>query len=85
MLPVKKNFPKRWNGIKCNVCGFDDTDSHTFSCPGYIDLNPDGLCIDVFWDEHFLKDMTLLSHAASVVIKMIDRMEQIQKLHVYSC
>ena len=35
MLPVKKNFPNRWDGVKCNVCGFDDTDRHTFSCPGY--------------------------------------------------
>ena len=80
MLPVKKNFPNRWNGTECNVCGFEDTDSHTFSCPGYVDINTMCISIDVFWDTEYLHNMDLLSEAASILVKMIERMEMIQKL-----
>ena len=38
MWPTKSNFPGRWSGTCCNVCGFEDTDEHVFSCAGYIDL-----------------------------------------------
>ena len=80
MLPAKTNFPGRWKGDKCNVCGFQDTDTHMFTCPGYADLNPECINIEVFWDEQYLNDMNLLSPAAKMLIKMVDRMEEIQKL-----
>ena len=80
MLPVKMNFPGRWKGEECNICGFKDTDTHIFTCPGYVDLNPDGICLQVFWDVKYLSDMIVLSHAAKTLIKLIDRMEKIQNL-----
>ena len=80
MLPVKMNFPGRWKGEECNICGFKDTDTHIFTCPGYVDLNPDGICLQVFWDVKYLSDMIVLSHAAKTLIKLIDRMERIQNL-----
>ena len=80
MIPTKMNFPGRWNGVECNVCGFQDTDVHIFTCPGYTDLNPDNISLDVFWDEMYLEDMKLLSDAAKVVIKIITRAEEIQNM-----
>ena len=38
MLLTKKNYPGRWEGKECNVCGQTDTDIHLFSCPGYEDI-----------------------------------------------
>ena len=62
------------------MCGFQDTDVHIFTCPGYTDLNPDNISLDVFWDEMYLEDMKLLSDAAKVVIKIITRAEEIQNM-----
>ena len=78
MLPVKMNFPGRWKGVNCNICGFADTDGHIFTCPGYEDLNPDGINLEVFLDDQYLNDMNLLSPAAKTLIKMVERMEEIQ-------
>ena len=33
MLPTKSNFPGRWQGQHCNICGFLDLDEHIFTCP----------------------------------------------------
>ena len=80
MLPCKANFPGRWKGSNCNVCGFEDTDIHVFSCPGYVDLNPIGVSLDLFWNTEALNDMKVLSPAAKVMSEIITRMEEIQNL-----
>ena len=38
MWPTKENFPGRWSGVSCNICGMKDTDKHVFTCPGYSDI-----------------------------------------------
>ena len=48
----------------CNLCGFEDSDVHLFTCPGYADLNPDGVRLDMFWSDDILSDMSILSAAA---------------------
>ena len=48
MLLTKDNFPGRWAGVNCNVCGRLDTDPHLFSCPGYSDLINDNMSYDMF-------------------------------------
>ena len=80
MLPCKANFPGRWKGSNCNVCGFEDTDIHVFSCPGYVDLNPIGVSLDLFWNTEALNDMKVLSPAAKVMSEIITRMEEIHNL-----
>ena len=56
MLPTKSNFPGRWNGICCNICGFEDTDAFVFTCPGYVELNINGISIDLFWNAEAIED-----------------------------
>ena len=80
MLPTKSNFPGRWKGNLCNLCGFEDSDVHLFTCPGYADLNPDGVALDMFWDEEILNDMRILSAAARCLCKIIERLEDVQML-----
>ena len=80
MLPTKSNFPGRWKGSACNVCGFDDTDAHIFTCPGYADLNPQGISLDLFWNVESLENIELLIPAAKMMNKMITRMEEVQDL-----
>ena len=80
MLPTKSNFPGRWEGSACNVCGFQDTDIHVFTCPGYKDLNPDGISLDLFWDAEALNDMKVMSPAAKIMNEIITRMEDIQNI-----
>ena len=80
MLPTKSNFPGRWKGDKCNLCGFIDSDVHLFTCPGYADLNPHGVRLDMFWSEEILDDMSILSPAASCLCTIIERLEEVQLL-----
>ena len=80
MWPTKENFPGRWKGVACNVCGMKDTDKHIFSCPGYSDLINGKFKFDVFWDEKVLGDMLKLQDIARTVLIVIERMENIQKL-----
>ena len=80
MLPTKSNFPGRWKGTCCNICGFEDTDTHVFTCPGYTDLNSNGISIDFFWNVEAIKDMEVLTPAAKILNKMISRMEEIQNV-----
>ena len=51
----------------------------TFSCPGYVDINTMCIGINVFWDTECLHNMDL-SEAASILVKMIEEIEMIQKL-----
>ena len=80
MIPSKANFPGRWKGQTCNVCGFLDTDEHVFSCPGYRDLITDDISLELFWDEETLNDIETLSIAAKIMYKIIERMECIQEM-----
>ena len=80
MLPTKSNFPGRWKGTSCNICGFEDTDVHVFNCPGYTDLNTTGISIDLFWNAEAIENMEVLAPAANIVNRMIARMEEIQNV-----
>ena len=78
MLPTKCNFPGRWAGTSCNVCGFEDTDAHLFGCPGYQDIITDEVWYDMFWEESVLKDTNQLKQASSILLSVIDRIELLQ-------
>ena len=80
MWPTKENFPGRWSGVSCNICGLKDTDKHIFKCPGYCDLIKGQFDHDVFWDENALNDTPRLKGIAEVVLGLIERMENIQNL-----
>ena len=81
MLPTKVNFPGRWEGQLCNVCGFIDVDEHIFNCPGYKDLITDqGMSLEMFWDNEALNDIEALRKVASVMKSVIERMEYIQDM-----
>ena len=80
MWPTKENFPGRWCGIVCNVCGMRDTDQHIFTCPGYSDIIRGKFSLDVFWDKNVLDDTMKLQDIAKTVMLLIERMENIQKL-----
>ena len=70
MLPTKANFPGRWEGQQCNICGFLDVDEHIFNWPGYKDLINDDMSLEMFWDDNMLKYMEKLSCAAKTM-KMV--------------
>ena len=81
MWPTKKNYPGRWKGIECNICGVEDTDEHVFTCPGYIDLIIDGATYDTFFDSDVLSNTVMIREYAGMVLKIIERLELIQKLN----
>ena len=85
MWPTKENFPGRWSGVSCNVCGARDTDQHVFSCPGYADIIQGKYCFDVFWDKNVLNDIDKLKEIAKVVLLLIERMENIQNIGLTCC
>ena len=74
------NFPGRWSGVSCNICGLKDTDKHIFKCPGYCDVIKGQFDYDVFWDENVLNDAPRLKDIAKMVLVLIERMENIQNL-----
>ena len=78
MMPTKCNFPSRWNGLLCNVCNFEDSDAHLFTCPGFQDLVTEDVWYEMFWDENVLKDAVRLKKAACILLLIIDRLEVIQ-------
>ena len=80
MVPTKSNFPGRWAGTLCNVCGFEDNDPHLFWCPGYQDLITDDIWYNMFWDDNILKDISKMKKAASILLSVIERLELIQKM-----
>ena len=77
MLPTKDNFPGRWKGTCCNVCGMDDTDEHLFACPGFADILDDSVSLEMFFDDN---DLELLESAAEKMVKVIERLKVIQEL-----
>ena len=80
MLPTKSNFPGRWQGQHCNICGFLDLDEHIFTCPGYKDLVTDEISLSMFWNTDVLNDIEVLSGAAKIMRQIIERMESIQEM-----
>ena len=80
MLPTKANFPGRWRGTMCNICGFQDTDEHIFHCPGYQDLLTEDICYSMFWDDETLNDTVKLKKAACSIIGIIERLNEVQEM-----
>ena len=80
MLPTKVNFPGRWIGKACNICGFDDTDEHLFHCPGYQDLFTSDLSYHMFWDNEVLEDTARIKKAACIMLGVIERLDEVQGL-----
>ena len=80
MLPTKSNFPGRWSGTSCNICGFEDTDAHVFCCPGFRDLIPESVSYNDFWDEETLNDTEKARIAAGVALGIIERLEEIKNM-----
>ena len=76
MLLTKDNFPGRWMGRNCNVCGRLDTDQHLFSCSGYIDLLK-GFNYQMFVD--LTASDELLREGATQLIKVNKRLKIIQE------
>ena len=77
MLLTKCNFPGRWVGVYCNLCGCLDTDEHLFGCPGFNDI----LC-DVSYELFFAKNQDLeeLAYAAEKMVLVNERLKVIQEL-----
>ena len=80
MLPTKANFPGRWSGTKCNICGFADTDEHIFHCPGYQDLLCKDMYHNMFWEEEVLNDTAILKKAACSMLGIIERLNEVQEM-----
>ena len=80
MLPTKANFPGRWSGTLCNICGFEDTDQHIFYCPGYQDLVTEPISYSMFWDDETLNDTVKLKKAACTILGIIERLEEVQDM-----
>ena len=79
---TEDNYPGRWSGDMCNICGKKDTDEHIFCCPGYADLVDQKLEYKMFWDQTFLNDTVKLKAVAGIVVKIIERIEAVQSLNV---
>ena len=80
MLPTKANFPGRWSGTSCNICGFDDTDEHIFHCPGYQDILSDDIYYSMFWEKEILDDPAKIKNAACVMLGIIERLNEVQSM-----
>ena len=78
MWPTKENFPGRWKGDLCNVCGLNDSDEHILTCPGYSDIVDGKFDFEVFWDDDVLGNAEKLRIVARTVLLLIERMEHIQ-------
>ena len=58
-----------------------DTDEHVLTCPGYADIMGNvKFDFGVFWDREVLEDTVKLKALAQIVIELIQRMKDIQKL-----
>ena len=76
MFLTKDNFPGRWIGKNCNICGRFDTDQHLFTCSGYKDLLG-GLKYQMFVD--LTASDELLREGATQLIKVNERLKIIQE------
>ena len=82
MWHTKDNFPGRWPGSSCNVCGLKDTDEHVLSCPGYSDIVMGKVQYNMLWDNVVLDDMEKMVEIGNVCAAVVERMELIQHLEV---
>ena len=80
IVTTKDNYLGRWNGLDCNICGLRDTDEHIMSCPGYCDIVSGEFRLDVLWDESVMNDMEKLSSVAKILLRLIDRIENVQNM-----
>ena len=80
MWPTKSNFPGRWDGTNCNICGYEDSDQHIFKCPGYKDVIDKNLSYEMLWDEESFRNLALLKDLARMAKNIIYRIETVQKL-----
>ena len=76
MLPTKENFPGRWNGTCCNVCGNTDTEEHLFTCPGFADLLDDTVSLELFFS---VEELDVLESAAEKMVKVVARLNVLQE------
>ena len=79
MMPTKDNFPGRWKGTGCNVCGMRDTDEHLFTCPGFSDIMDDSMSLELFF---IVSDLKVLESAAEKMLKVVERLEVLQELTI---
>ena len=77
MLLTKDNFPGRWEGSLCNVCGCVDTDEHLFRCPGFTDILSD-VAYELFFSEEY--DLEELACAAEKMVLVNERLKVIQEV-----
>jgi hypothetical protein len=75
MLLTKDNYPGRWRGETCYVCGKLDTDQHLFTCPGFEDI-VSGVSHGVFL--HLDNEDGRLHEAAMKMVEVNKRLEVIQ-------
>ena len=76
MLPTKENFPGRWSGTNCTVCGRNDSDEHLFSCPGFMDLLED-VALELFFSVDV--ELKVLQGAAEKMLKVVERLQILQE------
>ena len=80
MWPTKDNFPGRWPGTSCNICGLKDTDEHLLSCPGFTDIVQGKVQYGMLWDNQVLEDMEKMNEIGVVCAAVVERLEMIQNL-----
>lgn len=77
MMPTKTNFEGRWKGdARCIFCSNEDNDEHLFTCPGYVDLIPEEINYDMFFDDN--TSIEELSNGAKCLENIISRLELFQ-------
>ena len=57
-------------------------DEHIFTCPGYQDLVPENVTLDLFWDADTLNDMETMERLGRMMKVIIERMDRIQEIDV---
>ena len=78
MFPSKCNFPGRWSQSKlCTFCCDIETDEHLFNCCGYMDLHKYEVKHE--WFLSLDGDMQKLSSGAKILIKIYERLLQINE------
>ena len=78
MVLTKDNFPGRWKGTRCNVCGCADTDEHLFRCPGFADLLDDTVSYELFLSAEV--EIEKLAGAAEKMLLVNERLKVLQEM-----
>ena len=77
MLPTKENFPGRWSGTTCTVCGRIDSDEHLFTCPGFMDLLDETVPLELFFSVDV--ELVVLKCAAEKMLKVVERLHVLKE------